>query len=63
MDLYKNIKPRIGDKVIINIKPYNNNLHKGRVVKVLTKSKYHPKGHKVILHNGKVTIFLMHLYF
>ena len=53
-NIYKGIKPQINDKVIINIKPYNDNFVTGRVAKVLTKSKHHDRGHKLILKNGKV---------
>ena len=46
------IKPKIGSKVIIIIKPYYlYNCKTGIVKKILTKRKFHTKGHKVILEN------------
>lgn len=50
--VYKGEKPKVGDKVVINIKPYNDNFYTGIVAKVLTKSEYHPRGHKVILQES-----------
>ena len=48
-------KPIIGDKIIIIIKPYNlNNKVSGIVKRVLTKSKFHSRGHKVMLEDGTV---------
>ena len=48
-------KPKIGDKVKIIIKPYNKKIIKSGIVKrVLTKKKFHSRGHKVELKNGTV---------
>ena len=45
---HKNRKPVIGDQVKIIIKPYNKKIYKiGIVTNVLTKKKYHSRGHKV----------------
>jgi uncharacterized repeat protein (TIGR03833 family) len=44
----------VGDKVKIAIKPYKGKTVKGIVKKVLTKKKYHSRGHKVLLENGEV---------
>ena len=51
----KNKKPLKGDKVKIIIKPYKNKIYKiGIVKRVLTKKKYHTRGHKVELNNGTI---------
>jgi uncharacterized repeat protein (TIGR03833 family) len=47
--------PRVGDTVQIILKPYDNNVKVIGVVKrVLTKRKYHSRGHKVELKNGTI---------
>lgn len=46
--------PKIGDTVEIAIKPYKGKTEKGVVKKVLTKKKYHSRGHKVMLESGTV---------
>ena len=47
--------PKIGDKVQIIIKPYKLNKKViGYVKRILTKRKYHSRGHKVELRNGKI---------
>jgi uncharacterized repeat protein (TIGR03833 family) len=46
--------PKIGDKVQIAIKPYKGKIAKGIVKKVLTKVKYHTRGHKVLLESGEI---------
>ena len=47
--------PVVGDKVTIIIKPYKNNITEVGIVKrVLTKKKYHSRGHKVMLCSGTV---------
>jgi uncharacterized repeat protein (TIGR03833 family) len=47
------IKPRIGSKVMIIIKPYNNYDCKiGIVKRVLTNKQIHTRGHKVMLETG-----------
>ena len=46
-------KPNVGDKVVIITKPYN--LHKcyeGYVSILLTKKKFHSRGHKVLLEDN-----------
>ena len=49
------VKPNIGSKVIIIIKPYHKYICiTGIVKKVLTKKNIHTRGHKVILNNGKI---------
>jgi uncharacterized repeat protein (TIGR03833 family) len=49
------IKPNVGNKVVIIIKPYNQyNCKTGIVDRVLTKSKTHSHGHKVKLTTGEV---------
>ena len=50
----KKIKPSINNTVTIAIKPYKGDTENGIVKKVLTKKKYHSRGHKVILKSGKV---------
>ena len=50
----KQIKPKIGDKVKITIKPYIGKTTTGTVERVLTKKKYHSRGHKVRLTSGKI---------
>ena len=48
-------KPNIGDYIEIIIKPYKNNvLVKGIVKQILTKRKFHSRGHKVKLTNGTI---------
>jgi uncharacterized repeat protein (TIGR03833 family) len=47
--------PKKGDKVEIIIKPYKNKITKvGRIKDVLTKKKYHSRGHKVRLEDGTI---------
>lgn len=49
------IIPRVGDKVIIIIKPYNKYICKtGIADRILTKKSIHTRGHKVILHTGEI---------
>lgn len=50
----KNEKPNIGDKVKIIIKPYKEKTEIGIIKKVLTKRKYHSRGHKVKLESGTI---------
>jgi len=50
----KKPKPNVGDKVKIAIKPYTGKTATGIVERVLTKKKYHSRGHKVRLTSGKV---------
>lgn len=47
-------KPKVGDFVIISIKPYRGKTVSGIVKKVLTKRKYHSRGHKVLLESGEI---------
>ena len=48
-------QPKVGDHIIIIIKPYANNVKvKGIVKRVLTKRKYHSRGHKVELKDGTI---------
>jgi len=44
----------LDDKVKIAIKPYKGKTEIGIVNKVLTKKKYHSRGHKVMLESGTV---------
>jgi len=46
--------PCIGDTVEIAIKPYKGKTEKGIIKKILTKKKYHSRGHKVMLHSGTI---------
>ena len=46
--------PSIGDTVEIAIKPYKGKTEKGIIKKILTKKKYHSRGHKVMLHSGTI---------
>ena len=46
--------PKVGDIVEISIKPYKGKTEKGVIKKILTKKKYHSRGHKVILKSGIV---------
>ena len=48
------IKPEVGNKVEIAIKPYKGKTAIVIVKKVLTKKKYHSRGHKVMLNSDKV---------
>ena len=49
------IKPKVGDKVVIIIKPYYQyNCKVGIVNKVLTRSQIHTCGHKVKLNSGEI---------
>ena len=50
----KQIKPSVDNTVTIAIKPYKGDTENGIVKKVLTKKKYHSRGHKVMLKSGKV---------
>ena len=47
--------PKKGDKVEIIIKPYKSKITKvGTIKDVLTKKKYHSRGHKVRLEDGTI---------
>ena len=47
--------PQKGDKVKIIIKPYHKKITKTGIVKdVLTKKKFHSRGHKVRLEDGTI---------
>ena len=47
--------PKEGDYIEIIIKPYRTNIKlKGIVKSVLTKRKYHSRGHKVELRDGTI---------
>jgi uncharacterized repeat protein (TIGR03833 family) len=47
--------PKKGDKVEIIIKPYKSKITKVGIIKdVLTKKKYHSRGHKVRLEDGTI---------
>jgi uncharacterized repeat protein (TIGR03833 family) len=47
--------PKIGDIVSIIVKPYRNCIIiKGKIKKLLTKKKTHPRGHKVCLEDGTI---------
>ena len=47
--------PKKGDKVQIIIKPYQKKRYKTGIVKdVLTKKKFHSRGHKVRLEDGTI---------
>ena len=49
------VKPKVGQNVHIIVKPYYKKIIKSGIIKrVLTKKKYHSRGHKVMLLNGKV---------
>ena len=49
------IKPNIGDRVMIIIKPYHNfNCVSGEVRDVLTRKPIHTRGHKVRLESGEI---------
>jgi uncharacterized protein YwbE len=48
--------PKIGDYVLIAIKPYTGKYEKGKIKAVLTNIKYHPRGAKVVLNDKKSTI-------
>lgn len=48
-------RPKVGDFVEIIVKPYfKQNLVRGFVRRVLTKKKYHSRGHKVLLMCGVI---------
>ena len=48
-------QPKVGDTVVIIIKPYKNNVTvRGIVKRVLTRRKYHSRGHKVELRDGTI---------
>lgn len=49
-------KPKIGDAVLIAIKPYTGEYKKGNIKAILTNIKYHPRGVKVVLDDKKSTI-------
>jgi small subunit ribosomal protein S1 len=46
--------PKIGNKVKIAIKPYKGKSAIGKVKRVLTKKKYHSRGHKVMLNSDEI---------
>jgi uncharacterized repeat protein (TIGR03833 family) len=47
-------RPVIGDSVLVAIKPYVGRYEKGKIAKVLTGARYHPRGYKVMFANGIV---------
>jgi uncharacterized repeat protein (TIGR03833 family) len=49
-------KPKIGDLVLIAIKPYTGQYEKGKIKALLTNIKYHPRGVKVVLDNKNATV-------
>jgi uncharacterized protein YwbE len=49
-------KPRIGDNVLIAIKPYVGRYENGGVKRVLTGARFHPRGFKVMLNDKNETI-------
>jgi uncharacterized repeat protein (TIGR03833 family) len=49
-------RPKVGDMVLIAIKPYDGTYEKGKVVQILTGAKYHPRGYKVMLNDKIGTI-------
>jgi uncharacterized repeat protein (TIGR03833 family) len=46
--------PKVKNKVEIAIKPYKGKTKIGVVKRVLTKKKYHSRGHKVMLNSGNI---------
>ena len=51
----KQFPPKVGNKVEIIIKPYHKKIKVIGIVKdVLTKKKYHSRGHKVRLEDGTI---------
>lgn len=50
----KSDKPNVGDRVKIIKKPYVDDYVEGTVKRVLTRSAYHSRGHKVMLESGDV---------
>lgn len=47
--------PKKGDLVNIIVKPYHRQIHvQGIIKRVLTKKRYHTRGHKVELENGTI---------
>ena len=51
----KKKKPNVGNKVTIIVKPYKKDKKvKGIVKRVLTKKKFHTRGHKVELKDGTI---------
>ena len=51
--------PKVGNKVKIAIKPYKGKTAIGKVKRVLTKKKYHSRGHKVMLTSDEVGRILL----
>jgi uncharacterized protein YwbE len=49
-------RPNIGDTVLIAIKPYIGRYEKGKIVRVLTSARYHPRGYKVMLNDKESMI-------
>ncbi len=49
-------RPKVGDKVLIAIKPYNGVYEKGKIARILTSAQYHPRGFKVMLNDKAGTI-------
>jgi uncharacterized repeat protein (TIGR03833 family) len=49
-------QPKIGDTVIIAIKPYEGKYDQGKIKAILTNVKYHPRGVKVVLDDSKSTV-------
>ncbi len=48
-------QPKVGNLVVIIIKPYKNNVTvQGIVKRVLTRRKFHSRGHKVELRDGTI---------
>ena len=56
-------QPKVGNLVVIIIKPYKNNVTvQGIVKRVLTRRKFHSRGHKVELRDGTIgRLSLIHI--
>jgi uncharacterized protein YwbE len=49
-------KPKVGDTVIVAIKPYIGRYDMGKIEQILTGAKYHPRGYKVMLNDKEGTV-------
>jgi uncharacterized protein YwbE len=49
-------RPKVGETVLIAIKPYIGRYERGQIKRILTGARYHPRGYKVMLNDKEEMI-------
>ena len=49
-------RPKVGETVLIAIKPYIGRYERGQIKRILTSVRYHPRGYKVMLNDKEEMI-------